>query len=349
MADPSPPDILIVGAGVLGLATAAELARRGHGVRVVDPGQGGASAIAAGMIAPALEAGVEDMTPDRAALLRAARDLWPDFAAAHGLTLLRRRTEWRGPVQPMRGRLERLGFAVRLDAAGRLVTDEDFQIEPEPALAALGRILGPRLTLGRVVGLTADGDGWIGAHQAAPGDPVIRERFRAVVLATGAAAPIPGLPPAQAARIRAIQPIRGQIGRISHPGLDAVRRGPDGYAVPIGDHVALGATMEFNRRDTSPDPAVSERLLAAGAALLDGGSPAAVDWRVGVRGATRDGLPLAGATGQPGLFMALAPRRNGWLLAPLAAAAVADAVEGRAPGPLAAVLRPDRLDEARAD
>ena len=47
-------DILVVGAGVLGLCTAAELARRGHAVTVVDPGGLNASAVAAGMIAPAM-------------------------------------------------------------------------------------------------------------------------------------------------------------------------------------------------------------------------------------------------------------------------------------------------------
>jgi glycine oxidase len=51
------------------------------------------------------------------------------------------------------------------------------------------------------------------------------------------------------------------------------------------------------------------------------------EWRVGVRGATPDGLPLAGPVGQ-GLHVALAPRRNGWLLGPSVARVVAEGVEG---------------------
>jgi glycine oxidase len=65
--------------------------------------------------------------------------------------------------------------------------------------------------------------------------------------------------------------------------------------------------------------------------------------RVGIRGATADGLPLAGPSGEPGLHLALAPRRNGWLLGPLAAQVVADGIEGRAPVADAAALDPLRF------
>jgi glycine oxidase len=61
-----------------------------------------------------------------------------------------------------------------------------------------------------------------------------------------------------------------------------------------------------------------------------------------VRGASPDSLPMAGRVGE-GLHLALAPRRNGWLLGPLAALAVADAVEQRPPHPLAAALDPLRF------
>ena len=44
-------EILVIGAGVLGLCTAVELTRRGHDVRVLDPGERNASSVAAGMIA----------------------------------------------------------------------------------------------------------------------------------------------------------------------------------------------------------------------------------------------------------------------------------------------------------
>jgi glycine oxidase len=52
---------------------------------------------------------------------------------------------------------------------------------------------------------------------------------------------------------------------------------------------------------------------------------------------------MAGSSGAAGLFLALAPRRNGWLLGPLVGRTVADAVEGRAPGADARALDPLRF------
>ena len=72
--------------------------------------------------------------------------------------------------------------------------------------------------------------------------------------------------------------------------------------------------------------------------------PLTIEWRAGVRGASADGLPMAGpAPDGEGLFLALAPRRNGWLLGPLVGAVVADAIEGRAPSPQARALDPRRF------
>ena len=73
-------DVVVVGAGVIGLASAWRMAQRGLSVTVVDPAPGGgASAVAAGMLAPVTEARLgED------ALLRlnlASWRRWPAFAA----------------------------------------------------------------------------------------------------------------------------------------------------------------------------------------------------------------------------------------------------------------------------
>jgi glycine oxidase len=62
-----------------------------------------------------------------------------------------------------------------------------------------------------------------------------------------------------------------------------------------------------------------------------------------VRAATPDGLPLAGPSrSDPSIILAVGARRNGWLLAPLVAGMVLDAVEGRA-GPHAALFDPARF------
>ena len=97
----------------------------------------------AGMIAPALESLPEDVTADRAALLKRARDVWPDFAEAHGLTLLREGADWRGPdPEAAVARLLALGFEARLTPAG-LTTSDDWRMEVAPALKALARTGAP--------------------------------------------------------------------------------------------------------------------------------------------------------------------------------------------------------------
>jgi glycine oxidase len=68
----------------------------------------------------------------------------------------------------------------------------------------------------------------------------------------------------------------------------------------------------------------------------------------GVRAATPDGLALVGRSAAPRVILATGARRNGWLLAPLIASAVAACVLGRDPGALAARLDPARFSKGFA-
>jgi glycine oxidase len=329
--------VIVIGAGVLGLCTAAELAVRGHAVTILDPGAPNASSIAAGMIAPALESLLEDLPVVRATLLKRARDLWPAFAETHALRLLREGADWRGP-EPERAvaRLKALGFHARTDRGG-LTTEDDWRIEVGPTLKALARTPGLVVVKGEIARLTGDALRW--RVEASDG----RVWFTpTVVLATGAGDPIAGLPDAVAASVAAILPIRGQLTFVATPPPPRVIRGPGIYAAPCEGGVVIGATMEPGRRDLDPDPVEAARQVAAGLALLDATGEAGVT-RVGIRGATADGLPLAGPTGEPGLYLALAPRRNGWLMGPLVARITADGIEGRTPVADAAALDPLRF------
>ncbi|NSX33328.1 FAD-dependent oxidoreductase [Brevundimonas vesicularis] len=330
---------MIVGAGVLGLCTAFELHRRGRVVLVVDPGEVNASLVAAGMIAPAMESAIDDVSPDYARLFRAGRDLWPDFAAAAGIALAHRPAEWRGgDLDRMEARLRALAFDARRES-DRVATDEDYQVEPTQALAALRRALGDAVVAGTVTTIARIDGGW----RLEVGDRWLDAE--AVVLATGACDAVAGLPDVARRLIEEIQPIRGQIGVAAEHLVDHVVRGPGAYVAPMASGAVIGATMEPGRRDTVPDAKASERLTqAAWAALGRSPEPLSIEWRVGIRGATADGLPLAGAApGEEGLFMALAPRRNGWLLGPLVGAVVADAIEGRTASPHARALDPGRF------
>lgn len=333
----SSPDVIVIGAGVLGLCTAAELAVRGHAVTVIDPGGPNASSVAAGMIAPALESLLDDVTADRAALLKRARDLWPAFAETHGLKLLREGADWRGPEPDGAAtRLRALGFEAQANLNG-LTTPDDWRIEVAPALKALARTPGLTMVRGQVVRLSGDARRW--RVEANDG----RVWFTAtVVLATGAGEPIAGLPDSVAAGVSAITPIRGQLTFVAMTVPPRVVRGPGVYAAPCEGGVVIGATMEPGRRDLEPDPVEAARQIAAGLALLDVTGEIG-QTRVGIRGATADGLPLAGPSGEPGLHLALAPRRNGWLMGPVVARTTADGIEGRPPVADAAALDPLRF------
>jgi glycine oxidase len=329
--------VIVIGAGALGLCTAAELGARGHAVTILDPGGLNASAIAAGMIAPALESLLEDLTPERAALLRRARDLWPAFAETHGLRLHREGADWRGPdAAAAIARLEALGFTATT-ARGGLTTPDDWRIEVSAALKALARAAGVTVTRGRVARLSGDARRW-----RIEGDDGRVWFSPTVVLATGAEPVIAGLPDPVIALVAAITPIRGQLTSVDTAAPPRVVRGEGVYAVPGEGGVVIGATMEPGRRDLAPDPAEAVRQVAAGLALL-GQTGEAGATRVGVRGASPDGLPLAGPAGEPGLHLALAPRRNGWLMGPLVGRIVADGVEGGAPQVDAAALDPLRF------
>ena len=333
------PPIVIIGAGVLGLCTAFELQRRGHAVRVIDPGAANASLVAAGMVAPAMEAALDNVPLEQAQLFRAGRDLWPDFAEAAGINLARRPAEWRGgDVDGIEARLSTLGFAARREG-DRVVTDEDYQVEPAQAVPSLKKSLGDAVVQGRVSGVDHSGNLW----RVFVGDETIEAS--AVVVATGAADAFAGLPTAAHDLIAAIQPIRGQIGVMVQALTPHTVRGPGAYVAPMADGSVVGATMEPGSRDTAPDAATGERLTDAAWRVLDQTPELLkIEWRAGVRGASSDGLPMAGpAPDAQGLFFALAPRRNGWLLGPLVALIVADAVEGRTPSQEARALDPRRF------
>ena len=70
---PERADVLVVGGGVIGCAVAAELAARGRGVIVLEPGTE-ASGAAAGMLSPQAEARTRDAFFD---LALASRELYP--------------------------------------------------------------------------------------------------------------------------------------------------------------------------------------------------------------------------------------------------------------------------------
>ncbi|MFN4091538.1 MAG: NAD(P)/FAD-dependent oxidoreductase [Brevundimonas sp.] len=331
----SSPDVIVIGAGVLGLSSAATLATRGHAVTVVDPGGANASSVAAGMIAPAMET-LGDLKGgmDHGALFQAAAGLWPGFAGTHGLILNREGAAWRGPgagevVETLTAR----GFTAHAVEEGFFAPNEA-RVDAGPALAALAD--GITMRAGRAARIARDGDGRVVTL-----DDGEQLTARHVVVASGVGVAVSG-PLSLEALTGLITPIKGQLAFTPERLGEQVVRGAAGYVAPAGSGSVIGATMQAGAADLAVDVAAGEALVRGCLAMIGVDAVPTLEWRVGVRGASPDGLPMAGMV-EPGLHVALAPRRNGWLLGPLVAQIVADGVEGRAPGEWAAALDPFRF------
>lgn len=331
--------VRILGAGIIGLACADELVRRGHHVTLVDPAPGtGASHAAAGMLAAAGEAWHGEATLFHLGLRAAA--LWPAYAARLGVPLLRTGTLLagvdRGDVQRVDRQLELLaGHGLRVEAlsargvraaepglaavAGGGLLPDDHSVDPRAVVAALrSRVLPETAGSGPLIP-TLDGGG-----------PAVFAGHDAVVVATGAQLPHPFSD--------LVRPVRGEIIRVrtDDPPQRAVRgwvRGEPVYVVPRAaqagtTEVVIGATSE--EHDQAPVPTVGGvvRLLAAARELLPGLDRAEVVEAIARdRPGTRDNLPLVGPSGLPGVVLAAGHFRSGVLLAPLTARLVADHLE----------------------
>ncbi len=169
-----------------------------------------------------------------------------------------------------------------------------------------------------------------------------------LVIATGAGRDLEELAP----ELGVLTPIKGHIWRAAGDFVSAPTVRANGVYLCRGDGEAvIGATMEVGVASASVDAEVAARLLVAAEAALGGllappaTPPGPGGWRAaaGVRAATPGGLPLVGPSQTADVVLAVGGRRNGWLLAPVIAQAVLEAVEGRAPSAVAAAFDPRRL------
>ena len=384
-------DVVVVGAGVIGLASAWRLAAAGASVAVVDPAPGsGASGVAAGMLAPVTEARLGE--DDHWRLNRASWARWPDFAAeleaASGRAigyrddgtlmvaldaddravldeLAARHGDMGLTVERLRGREARalepgLAPGVR---AGLLAADER-SVDPaavvEALLVAVERA-GVTLVHGAVerVALAPDGRRVAGvvveAMPSGGGAPRAIEAGT-VVLAAGCRTPtLPGIPDVARPPVR---PVKGQILTLAQPPgaplltrtVRGIVRGASVYLVPRDDgRVVVGATVEERGWDTTPTAGGTHDLLRDALALVPGLDEAGfVAARAGLRPGSPDDLPMIGATAVPGLVVATGHHRNGVLLTPVTAEAVAAAVTGSAVPAEVAACDPRRFPAAGA-
>jgi glycine oxidase len=147
-----------------------------------------------------------------------------------------------------------------------------------------------------------------------------------------------------------VRPVRGQLLHLEcdTPLLSRIVWGARCYLVPIGpSSILVGATVEEAGFDERVTAAGVRDLLDAACDLVPRLSQATfAGVRVGLRPATPDELPIVGPSAcLPGLVYATGHYRNGILLAPLTARAVADLVFDRGEEPLLRAAAPQRFGE----
>jgi glycine oxidase len=370
---PRPPDIIVVGAGIVGCAVAYELARRGASVQIVDERAAGMGAThaAAGILAPHIE-----MSSPTAFLDLAIRslNLFDDFIARtqadSGMSVLYRRTGTLQVATSEDGMRGLRNAAARLEAQHVVLglLDAEAVIAEEPHLShdIVGGLVVP------LHGFVAAGDlirALAGAARRHGAQVIEGSRVRRIVAANGEVTvetdrgPLAGSAIVLAAgswsgRIEIaglparapVRPIRGQLLRLSWKGpmLRRVVWSERCYLVPWDDGTLLvGATMEDAGFDERTTVAGVRDLLEAACDIAPGAWTAGfVDARAGLRPATTDLLPIIGASRVlPNLMYATGHYRNGILLAPVTAALVADAMLDNRIDPAMASVSPQRFGD----
>lgn len=376
-------DVVVVGGGAIGLASAWRLAQRGASVTVVDPEPGsGASGVAAGMLAPITEARMGEEPLLRLNL--ASWSLWNHgFAAevedasgteigyrADGTLVVGIDADDRVALDDLAARHRAMGLEVTT-LRGRDVR----RLEPGLApgvragfLAGAERSVDPPALVDALRrAATAAGVGYV----AAAADRIVttptgervtgvvaggaRADAGTVVLAAGCrSGGIPGLPDAARPPVR---PVKGEIVTLRQPPgpplvahtIRGVVHGFTVYLVPRADgRLVVGATVQERGWDTRVTAGGAYELVRDALALVPGLDDAElVAVRAGLRPGTPDDLPLIGRGVVDGLVVATGHHRNGILLTPITADAVAAAVAGdRLPAEVAA-CDPRRFEEVR--
>jgi glycine oxidase len=350
--------VVVVGAGIIGLAVAWRCAQRGFAVTLVEAAPtGAASRAAAGMLAPVTEVsyGEERLL---ALDLESARR-YPAFLAELGADV---------------GHCTAGTLAVALDTGDRAVLSDlhayqlrlglDAQLLSSRECRALEPMLAPAVRGGLLVGgdhsvdprrLTAAlhaaavgaGVGFVpGAAAAVDAGSVTLPDGRTlaaddVVVAAGCwSAELTAVP---------VRPVKGQVLRLRGPGflgrtVRGVVAGSRVYVVPRPDgEVVVGATSEELGFDTRVTAGGVYELLRDAHALLPGITELElVETTVGLRPGTPDNAPMIGRL-DSGVVVATGHYRNGVLLAPVTADLVAELLTSGELPELARPFAPDRF------
>jgi thiazole synthase len=345
-------DILIIGGGIMGLATAIELKLRGFATTVVSRDfQSAATHAAAGMLAP--EAEQVPLGAMRELCMR-SRSLYPEWTAKlEQLTGLNTGYWASGILAPVfkegvgsrellptpsnwldKQTIHQYQQGLGEDVIGGWWYPEDAQVDNRALIQALltaAKSLGVELLENvRVEGIVQQ-QGKVTEVQTSEKGVLTAEHY---ILATGAWSnqlfPLP------------VHPRKGQMLKVIVPEsipelpLNRVLFGEEIYIVPRRDRrIIIGATVEDVGFTPHNTPEGIQQLLQRAIRLF----PQLKDYPIeqmwwGYRPTTPDELPILGESPLPNLTFATGHYRNGILLAPITTVLIADLVLGQKSDPL---------------
>lgn len=347
-------DVVVIGGGTIGTAIAWRCAQRGLSVTLVDPAPTrGAWHTAAGMLSP-----ITELHYAEEPLFRLGRESlagFPAFVDELEQTTGQHVAFW--PCGTLSTAWDAADLATQRDlyafwqsvgAAAQLLTGQELR-ELEPALApglpggllaADDHQVDPR-HLHRALSAAAGQVGVRTMHSSA--EVLAGERVTGVRLADGSqvaaptvvnaagawAAGVAGIP---AEAVAPVRPVKGQTLRLRLPGPARLQhvvrgsvRGHPIYLVPrVDGQMIVGASLEEVGFDDRPRTgAVYELLRDAQTVLPELGEAEFEEVCTGFRPGTPDNAPIIGPAALPGLVHASGHYRNGILLTPITADAVA--------------------------
>lgn len=336
-------EVIVIGGGIIGLSLAIELRKNGASLLVVERGEPGreASHAAGGMLVDY----AEETHPALQPLATASALMYPEFVRQLQVdSRINADLRDQGTILfSSAGHENNSGLS-----SGPLTAVQLAELEPalttidHPAFYLRERSVDPR-------GLTAAA---LGAAKHIGVDVSSGEEVTAVALADGRVCGVvtkkttfhcdkvvncAGAWSGQIApHAFPTRPVKGQMLCLISPAhglLKHVIRAPEVYLIPRSDgRILAGATVEEAGFDKRTDVATIKRLYSAAIALVPQLRNAKIleDW-AGLRPGTPDGLPILGATGSPGYFVATGHFRDGILLAAITARVMAQVIAGKQP------------------